>query len=198
MGAFCSRAFSTYTHPAFTGWIKSDVVINFNKHGVHFACTGMPADIYSWVDEVILVAFSNLNNSMISGSRRTSGKRNKKNHGRHQTQQWWPPTSPKAKPKAHPMPDPCSIPLLCPRWWRGTDWGRQQQELRLQIKKKTLLHLRSKSLKKKIPCTESIQVPTSLGLSPKNDEHLKDIESTLAAVHIPYTCKQWLFFFLPE
>lgn len=76
----------------------------------------MPADIYSWVDEVILVAFSNLNNSMISGSRRTSGKRNKKNHGRHQTQQWWPPTSPKAKPKAHPMPDPCSIPLLCPCW----------------------------------------------------------------------------------
>lgn len=108
------------------------------------------------------------------------------------------PPNPKAKPKAHPMPDPSSIPLLCPRWWRGTDWGRQQQELRLQIKKKTLLHLRSKSLKKKIPCTESIQVPTSLGLSPKNDEHLKDIESTLAAVHIPYTCKQWLFFFLPE
>lgn len=105
-----------------------------------------------------------------------------------------PQSQAQGSPHARPLQHPPAVPTMVKRdGLRQTTTGAP-----IANKKKTLLHLRSKSLKKKIPCTESIQVPTSLGLSPKNDEHLKDIESTLAAVHIPYTCKQWLFFFLPE
>lgn len=84
----------------------------------------MPADIYSWVDEVILVAFSNLNDSMISGSRRTSGKRNKKNHGRHQTQQWWPPPTPKPSPRL----TPCQTPPASPCCAHDGEEGRTEAD----------------------------------------------------------------------
>lgn len=105
-----------------------------------------------------------------------------------------PQSQAQGSPHARPLQHPPAVPTMVKRdGLRQTTTGAP-----IANKKKNFIASQKQVFKKKIPCTESIQVPTSLGLSPKNDEHLKDIESTLAAVHIPYTCKQWLFFFLPE
>lgn len=57
--------------------------------------------------------------------------------------------------------------------WKDTDWGRRHEGRWLQIKNLYCILEASLKKKKEFPCTESIQVPTSLGLSPKNDEHYK-------------------------